>query len=261
MKKPKSSIEDLKDIFEKNIKARHITEPLYSFDSSADAQQVKKIMYEKDYDVIGIRDGGIIQGYAVRGDLDKGQLGIYFRNFNEQEILPDNATVDEVFDKIKIYDHIFITAFDRVSGIISLGDLEKIPVRMWLFSLVSLIEMQMLRIIRNKFPGNSWKKFISSEERLSDAEEIFKELRNKNKAIELVDCLQFCDKRDIILENPDILKQLKYSKNKFDELLKDLEDLRNNLAHAQSIITYQWPKAITLSKTAEKLLTRFEAIN
>jgi hypothetical protein len=120
--------------------------------------------------------------------------------------------------------------------------------------------MQMLRIIRKKYPGNSWKKYISSEERLSNTEEIFQELQSNNNAIELIDCLQFCDKRDILLENEDILRKLKYSKNKFDELLKDLEDLRNNLAHAQNIITYKWPNIIVLSKEAEELLTRFEEI-
>jgi hypothetical protein len=147
-----------------------------------------------------------------------------------------------------------------VSGIITPGDLGKMPVRMWLFSLVSMIEMQMLRIIKKKYPGNSWKKYISSEERLHNTEEIFKELQNNNQAIELIDCLQFCDKRDIILEDEDILKKLKYSKNKFDELLKDLENLRNNLAHAQNIITTKWPNIIILSKEAEDLLTRFEEI-
>jgi hypothetical protein len=96
MKRPTSSIEDLKEIFERNIKARHIAEPLYSFDISADLGQVKEVMIEKDYDVIGIRVSGIIKGYAVRADLEKGQLGHYFQVFKEEEILSDNATIDEV---------------------------------------------------------------------------------------------------------------------------------------------------------------------
>lgn len=261
MKKPKSSIEDLKDIFEKDIKASYIAEPLYSFDNSANAQEVKKLMIEKDFDVIGTRKRGLITGYAIRGDLNGAQLGNYSKDFDEQEKLPGTAPISDVFNVIKDFNHVFVTAFDRVSGIITPGDLEKMPVRMWLFSLVSLLEMQMLRIIRDKFPGNTWKENISSDERLKDAEKIFEDLKNKNREIDLIDCLQFCDKREIISKNKDILIKIESSKKKFDKLLKKLEDVRNDLAHAQNIITNKWPNVINLSKKAANLLRKLETIN
>ena len=263
MKKPKSSIEDLKEIFEKDFKASYIAEPLYSFDNTADAQEVKELMIRKDFDVIGIREGGLISGYANRRDLNGAQLGNYSLKFDEQEKLPDIAPISEVFNVIKRFDHVFVTAFDdRVSGIITPGDLEKMPVRMWLFSLISLIEMQMLRIIKKKYSGNSWREHISSDERIKDAEKIFKELQKENKEIELVDCIQFCDKRDIISKSKDITRNLEQFDNKKDfvKLLKQLEKLRNNLAHAQNIITDKWPNVVILSKKAEELLGNFEAI-
>lgn len=55
MKQLKSSINDLRKIFEKSITASYITEPLCSFDETANAIVVKKFMDEKDFDVIGIR--------------------------------------------------------------------------------------------------------------------------------------------------------------------------------------------------------------
>lgn len=133
MKKPKSSIEDLKDIFEKDFKAGYIAEPLYSFDNTADAQEVKKLMVEKDFDVIGIRKEGLNTGYAIRKDLNSNILENYSLDFEEQEKLPDTAPISEVFNVIKTFNRVFIMAFGKVSGIITPGDLEKMPVRMCFF--------------------------------------------------------------------------------------------------------------------------------
>ena len=139
MKQLKSSLEDLREIFEKGITARHITEPLCSFDESAVAHVVKKFLDENDYDVIGVRKNGIINGYTCRGDLAEGQLSKYFKEFDPREILPDTISIPEVLKVITDFNHVFISSFDMVAGIITRGDLQKIPIRMWLFSLISLI--------------------------------------------------------------------------------------------------------------------------
>jgi len=260
MKQLKSSIEDLKEIFEKGIKARHITEPFCSFDGSVIAQDVKKFLDKKDYDIVGVRTNGIINGYACREDLAEGQLSRYFKEFNPRELLPDTTSITEVLKLIISLKHIFILSFGRVAGIVTRGDLQKVPIRMWLFSLISLIEMQMLRIIRERFPENSWSKLISTG-RKEKVEELFRERKKKNEEIDLLDCLQFCDKYTIISETKDLLEKLQYGKKDFCTLLKDLRKLRDNLAHAQDIITANWPSIIKLSKEAEGFLKRCETIN
>jgi len=262
MKQLKSSIEDLREIFEKGITARHITESLCSFDESAIAQEVKNILDEKDYDVVGVRTKGIINGYACKKDLAEGQLGEYFKNFDSREILPDTISISEVLKVIIGFNHVFISSFGNVAGIITRGDLQKIPMRMWLFSLISLIEMQMLRIIRDRYPEKSWyKDELISPGRREKVEKLFDERKKKNEEIDREDCLQFCAKREIISETEDLLKKLQYDKKEFCKLLKELEKIRNNLAHAQDIITADWPNIITLSKKAEEFLKTCETIN
>ena len=260
MKQLKSSIENVREIFEKGIKASHITELFCSFDESAIAQDVKKFLDENDYDVIGVRTNGMINGYAYSSNLAKGQLIKYMKKFKQSELLSDTASISKVFKMMEYFDRIFVLSFGSVAGIITRGDLQKIPIRMWLFSLISLIEMQMLRIIRERYPGKSWEELIHPE-RYKKVDEYFKNLKKKNEEIELVDCLQFCDKREIILKTEDILEKFKCSKTKFCELLEDLEELRNNLDHAQNIITDGWSSIIKLSKKAEELLEKFEKLN
>ena len=259
MKQLKSSIEDLREIFEKGIKARHITEPFCSFDDSAIAQDVKIFLDKKDYDIVGVRTNGILNGYAFREDLAEGPLSKYFKEFDPRELLPDTASISEVLKVIIDFKHVFILSFGRVAGIITRGDLQKIPIRMWLFSLISLIEMQMLRIIRERFPKNSWDKLISPG-RNKKAKKFFRDNESKNEEIDLADCLQFCDKYTIISKTEDLLEKLQCSKKDFCTLSEDLKWLRDNLAHAQDIISNDWPSIIDLSRTAEEFLKRCETI-
>jgi len=260
MKQLKSSMEDLREIFDKSVKARHITVSFCSFDESAMAQDVKSILDEKDFDVVGVRTNGEINGYACKKDLSDGKLGKYSKEFDPSELLSDNTSIFEVLRVIFNFDYVFILSFGRVAGIITRGDLQKIPIRMWLFSLISLIEMQMLRIIRERFPENSWDKMISPG-RNKKAKKFFMENKSKNEEIEIVDCLQFCDKYTIISKTTDLLDKLKFSREEFCMLLESLRKLRDNLAHAQDIITTNWPSIINLSRKSEKLLKIFEAIN
>jgi hypothetical protein len=78
--------------------------------------------------------------------------------------------------------------------------------------------------------------------------------------LHLADCLQFCDKRDIVLKADKLYSQLGFeSKESGERLLKELEDLRNDLAHAQDIITGRWPKIVDLAEEAEQLLQNCES--
>ena len=260
MKQLKSSIEDLREIFDKSVKARHITVSFCSFDESAIAQDVKVILDENAFDVVGVRTNGTINGYAYRRDLAEGKLGKYSKEFNQCELLSDNTSIPEVLEVIIKFNRVFILSFGRVAGIITRGDLQKVPIRMWLFSLISLIEMQMLRIIRKRFPENSWDKLISPG-RNEKAKKFFVDNKSKNEEIDLVDCLQFCDKYTIISKTQDLLEKLQCDKNDFCALLKELNNLRDDLAHAQDIITADWPNIITLSKKAEEFLKTCETIN
>ena len=51
-----------------------------------------------------------------------------------------------------------------------------------------------------------------------------------------------------------------HSKDEGKELLKAFEHLRNELAHAQDIITGRWPQLVTFAKKAEDLLATCEAL-
>ena len=148
-------------------------------------------------------------------------------------VVPDGAPLVSVIQSLRNNDAVFVSVFDKVSGIVTRGDLQKAPVRMWLFGLISLVEMQMLRLIRSRYPDDSWCALLN-EKRIAAAQKILADREKHNLETDISDCLQWCDKRDIILKDRALLllSGLK-DRNSGDRFLRHLEALRNDLAHAQ----------------------------
>jgi hypothetical protein len=258
MKHLKSSIAELRTLFERSIAIKDIAEPLASFDAEHPAPQIHSFMEEKDYDLIGVRQNGLLTGYARRGELFDGPLGDYLVPFEPAEMVPDTTPLLSGLQIVKEHSRAFVVMVGHIGGIVTRRDLQKAPVRMWLFGVISLIEMQLLRMIRDHSPGESWK---INPTRLDKAKKLLIERKQKNIEIDLADCLQFCDKRDIVLANADLRRALGFdSKPQGKALLKDLEELRDVLAHAQDIITGRWPTIVDLASRAEEFLSRCEKI-
>ncbi len=217
-------------------------------------------MKDKDFDIIGVRQNGTVVGYVCQADLLDGTLEQYVRPFNEQLLMDDWSPMLTALQLLAIFPQVFVVVMGEVSGIIMKGDLQKAPVRMWIFGVLSLLEMQFLRLIRSTYPQDSWKNLIS-ENRLEAAEQLLRDRMHRNEAIDLADCLQFADKRTIVLKSDSLRNALGFpSKNKGDELLKDLEHLRDELAHAQDIITGRWPQLVEFAQRAEELLAVCETL-
>jgi hypothetical protein len=258
MKHLKSSLKDLRHVFDSAITAREIAEPLVSFDEDHDARNVGLLMEERSFDVVGVRIGGVVKGFVLRESLQTGRVGECVISFQDLDIMPESASLVSAFRALRDRPQVFVSLLGQVGGLITAGDLQKAPVRMWLFGLLSLIEMQMLRLIREAYPGDSWVGQLSSG-RLAKVRDQHADRALRSMETELSDCLQWADKRTIFLRNSELLRFLgQPDKTAAERLLKRLEELRNDLAHSQDIVTGRWPELADLVVQAESLLERLE---
>jgi hypothetical protein len=215
-----------------------------------------------DYDVVGVRRNGLIGGYVNREDLGPGVLDDYFKPFEPSLILDESANILDALRLLrKPPSRVYVEIMGRVAGIVTKGDLQKAPVRMWLFGLISLIEMQFLRLIRDGWPDGSWTNLISPC-RLDKARDMLAQRQSRNEAIDLADCLQFADKKTVVLKNQKLCKELGFeSKNCGEDVLEKLRTLRDDLSHAGDILAGRWPELVDLAVAAEKILERAEGID
>jgi hypothetical protein len=236
----------VKTLFTESFTARDVAEPLASFDAEADSAAVCAFMSDREFDVVGIRRAGQMVGYVAKDSLEQGSCGQYLREFGGATVLPDTAALLTVVMKLKNADFLFLTILGKVGGIVTRADMQKPPVRMWLFGMVTLVEMRFAELIERHSPGDSWKKFLS-EGRQQKAQALLEERSRRNQKLHLVDCLQFSDKGQIIARNEDIRNLTVFaSRSQAEEATKRLEQLRNNLAHAQDILTSDWDTILQL---------------
>jgi hypothetical protein len=227
--------EAIRRIFTESFIARDIAEPLASFDAGTSATEVRGYMQAKDLEVVGIRKNGEIAGFALKHSLEDGPCGASQRPLNEARVLSDGASLLNVLTEMNHAPFLFITVLGTVGGVITPADLQKPPVRMWVFGIVTLIEMRCMELIERHCPSDSWKEYVS-EGRLQKAQALLDERSRRYQTVRLIDCLQFSDKGQIIARNEGIRQQTIFtSRRQAEDAIKKLELLRNNIAHAQDI--------------------------
>jgi hypothetical protein len=98
------------------------------------------------------------------------------------------------------YERVYVVLRRGVSGIITRADLRKPPVRLLIFGLVSLLDMHLSYWTRELFPNDSWREQLT-EARQTKVAELLAARKLRNEEISEIDCLQLCDKRDILVGN------------------------------------------------------------
>lgn len=116
----------------------------------------------------------------------------------------------------------------NIVGLVSLSDLQRLPVRAALFALITGFEISMFEAIRKAYPNNEhWKRFLKGGRRDKINEEIEKSHIGDGFVDELL-FTQFCDKSAILLEG----FQLPQDKSVIRGQLERIQALRDKLAHA-----------------------------
>ena len=134
--------------------------------------------------------------------------------------------------------------------------MQKPPVRMWLFGMITILEMHFLRAIGERFPDGSWVEEIS-EGRLEKARSLLEERRQRGQHPALLDCLQLSDKAHILLRDAEARNDFGFESRKAGRrAIKTLESLRNNLAHTQDIVTHDWAAITLIARRVDRIVSR-----
>ena len=148
-----------------------------------------------------------------------------------------------------------MTVLDEVAAVVTLQDLEKPPVRMFMFGMLTVLEMVLARSVEGAFPGEAWRLHVAPG-RLQKAEALQAERRRRGQEVALLDCLQFSDKGQLALRIPEVGQQVAPELSRKAKLraVKELEELRNHLAHSQEIIPAGWARIVAFSASLDRLL-------
>jgi hypothetical protein len=164
----------------------------------------------------------------MHGAVPDARIGTVMHPLSEENLLGADASI-LVF--IRDADHQkcrLIVSGHEISGLVSLSDLQRLPVRVTLFGLITYLEILMTDVIRQQFNGgDGWLDRISEGRRQKLLAEIAK-ARSNEPLIDALLFTQFIDKVNIIWKSG----RFSVAKNQFESHFKKIQSLRDRLAHA-----------------------------
>jgi CBS domain-containing protein len=241
---------EMRALFAAGVQARAILEPLQCCPADAPASEMKRILEKRGFDVAGVQQkrGGPVIGYVEKDQLQGGNASEHLRQVNSEQLVSDSTSISEVLAELRSKERVFVVVGAGVKGIITRADLNKPPIRIYLFGLISLLEMHLRYWVRAAYGDESWETKLNAK-RLETAKNLQEVRRTRNDQISLLACLQFSDLRQLVLAAEEIRTKLNFgSKTKGKELLENAEELRNRLAHSQDDLVEgkSWEQLIDL---------------
>lgn len=228
--------DDTLEWFLRGFTAADLAEALLSVDDDAEVSAAMAVLDADTNRVIGVRQQGSIRGWLSREEItNNSSVRHACRPFDPATVISEAASLNEVVCLLNSHVRLFVRAFGQVCGVITRNAVEKPPIRMWLFGLVTISEQRVTRLIAELMPNDAWNSRLT-DGRLQKALELQRLRHSRGQHPSLLDCLQFADKGQIVARDESLRQRTRFaSRKEVERFVRSLEDLRNNLAHSQDI--------------------------
>jgi hypothetical protein len=222
-----NSIDRLRLLFEEQINVLPIAENLVIFEKDT----YKEEMGKRNFHSAIVNMDGILMKFD-EGDESPQEL-------TEEDLMEASTPLLKAFRMLIAQRRFFIKDEDgKLAYIVTRTDLDKIPLRIGFFGLISLLETHLKDAIRKHLPN--WQESIS-ESRLSSAKNLYDWKKARKEEIDLVQCLQFGDLGSIFSKNQRFKKfDPNLSRERFVQTMNYIGKLRDALAHSQSNLGFSW---------------------
>lgn len=231
MKRLVSNAVALRRFLETGITIDSICEDMYCVESADVGRGLWADLQDRGYDRCGVRRDGRVIEYVERAMSDMDALTTL--PIQIDALVAETTPLWDALPRLAEAGWLIVLTRSGPTSIVTVADLAKQPARLMMFGVVSLLEMTMLAIIRREYKADEWRSLLNGD-RIRKAEDVLGGRRRTGQEIDLADCLQWCDKARICVRTERVMRHWEFSsKCKGDRLFKDLQVLRDHLAHAQ----------------------------
>lgn len=214
---------------------------------SPSEEHARSIMAKERFDVLPIETDGSVDAYfhTLRWN-DYSKVGR--ADITGADILPLDTQVRDVVrclaDQSRLF--FFLSDASDVVGLISVVNLNRRPVKVWLFSLVSEIEIRLGEFLSRHCKDEDIYACTLGRATHSKYDEVKRRyLSDRENGLELpvIEYLYFSDLVGLVIEKG-LYGKLDYSRTRFESSLGSLAELRDQVAHpARSIV--REPEAVS----------------
>lgn len=178
---------------------------------------------------------------------------------SEYQVVSATAPITLVVSELNYFDVCYVRTDSRITHQISREDFNSPIARMWLFGMVIVYEKAITELIRLRWGDDGWQSHLS-EGRRTQALALKAERERRGERPELIDCLQFSDKVDVIATQPEVQAILGFrTRSGMKRVNKEMGALRDALAHSQDLQLSNWPQIVRLCERTVEILTQAAA--
>jgi len=178
---------------------------------------------------------------------EKEDLVIYIRRLNsirplnDSEVISESTPILDVVDALCTKEQLFIKVKRNITHLVTRSDLDAIQVRIWLFGMINLFEIELKETINHL--DMNWERLLSTK-RIDKAKELFELKKSRNEEIDLLGCIQFSDLGTILSNSWERFE--KYFppylvKENINSNFNKINILRDAIAHGQKL-QLEWSK-------------------
>lgn len=256
------SLSELHNVLDDSLKVRHISVQLATCSPNEPAGEVRERMERRNFDVLGVQENNVVSGYVLRQDLASGQCHKYQQVLGKGDVVADTMPLLKLLPRMSARSWLFVRNQAGVSEITTRADLQKPPVRMLLFGLISLLETHLVAMMLVCYPDRSFEKLLKTyaSDRLEKAKRQFAKRVARNEEIDLADCLLLSDKLDLLLRVGGLREFIELGDlSAAGRFVAGLATLRNNLSHADDLVSgISWEDVILATNGVEHVLDCYE---
>jgi hypothetical protein len=210
-----------------------------------------------DHDVAPVTKNGDMQWFVEREDLRNSDPFLPLRdvakNISVKHIISEQTKMVDLLGLLAKEEFFFVIGKKELTGIVTCADLNKRPVKMLFYLLISELEARLVDMIKCRFPRikDSLQHLRASQR--TEIEEIHKGSKQGNSEISIEEYFTTSDVMTIVERDEPLRKQLQYkSREQAEKNLDPIIIMRNTIMHPRSLIADK--------KEAQKLKQRYDTI-
>lgn len=226
--------------FQKALPVRLIATPRASFETCCALDDLEHVVRENTkreapFDHLPVVCAGVEGRETIIGLIEltseedrRGTVKQWMRPLSEGILIGADAGILDFVRDADWHPCRLVVSGSEIGGLVTLSDLQKLPVRAALFAAITQLEMIMAEAIRREFDeSDEWIGRLS-DNRQSKLRDKMSQSSDDNGFIEGLLFTDFCDKRTIIHKS----QLFEGSKTAFKAEMEEVEKLRNLLVHA-----------------------------
>lgn len=209
------------------------------FSSCTSEQEILTHACERGYSRIALHeeDGGSDPRITrlVLVDLKKQRFS-ESRDIAVEDVIAGSTPIGRAIYLLSQRPFYFILDPARIGGILTRSDLNRLPARTYLHTLLDHLEQLMAVSCDRQFPGDTWMHLFSKDKQ-DKLDDLQAKKRRQDFDTALIDCTYLPDKGRIFEQSPELQRKLGLApQDEFDTRFKPIRDLRNQLDHGGALV-------------------------